>query len=895
MVLEIKEVRCEYRKNPIGLGTKKPRFSWIINSDIPATKQTAYQMVFGRDESFDDIFYDTGIISSEQSVHVEYNGPELEECQRYYYKVRIWDNHGNISDWSKTNYFEIGILDTSKWIADWISTYEDDNCERSPYFRYIFEVRKPLKRAILYATALGLYEAWLNNKRVGDYFFTPGWTSYHKRIQYQAYDITQDIKIGQNVIGAILGAGWYKGTLGWDGKKNIYGDRLAFLAQMHLYYEDGTEEIICPSEKWEYKLGPILFSEFYNGEIYDARLELDEWMNPGLYGKDWKNAKVIEYRKDILIAQENIPAKKMEVIKPVAIITTPKGETVLDFGQNMVGFVKFKVKGNAGDRVVLKHAEVLDKDGNFYTENLRKAKQTIEYILKGDCEEIFEPHFTYQGFRYVKVEEYPGEIDLNNFEGIVIYSGMETTGEFECSDELINRLQKNIVWSQKGNFVDVPTDCPQRDERLGWTGDAQVFIKTACFNMDVALFFTKWLHDLAADQFENGGVPFVIPNIFFSETQSFGDAHSSAAWGDAATICPWTIYQYYADKRLLEQQYQSMKKWVEYIRKQGDNEYLWNTGFHFGDWVALDTKEGSYIGATPRDLIATAFYAYSTWILSQTAKVLGYVEDVEEYTRLYHNIVTEFRKEFVTPNGRLAAHTQTAHVLALMFDLLERKDVEKNVERLIELLKEIDITDISKEDYALTTGFVGTPYLCHVLTKYGKSDIALKLLLRKKYPSWLYQVLKGATTIWEHWDGIKEDGTFWSADMNSFNHYAYGSIGDWMYSVLGGLNILEPGFKKFSVKPYFEYFEYVKLKYKSMYGDIFIKWERQESNVKLDLTVPVNTEAIVELEKIKVDSFKALKRENIETQSGIKDIALSGDTMKVILGSGKYKFEFKKV
>ncbi|WP_307189052.1 alpha-L-rhamnosidase [Caldicellulosiruptor sp. F32] len=807
----------------------------------------------------------------------------------------MWDNHGNVSDWSKTNYFEVGILDNSKWIADWISTYDDDNCERSPYFRYRFEVRKPLKRAILYATALGLYEAWLNNKRVSDYYFTPGWTSYHKRIQYQAYDVTQDIKIGQNVIGAILGAGWYKGTLGWEGKKNIYGDRLAFLAQLHLYYADGTEEIISTDEKWEYKLGPILFSEFYDGEIYDARLELQEWMNPALYDKDWKKAKVIEYRKDILVAQENIPARKMEVIKPVAIITTPKRETVIDFGQNMVGFVRFKVKGNAGDRVVLKHAEVLDKEGNFYTDNLRKAKQTIEYILKGDYEEIFEPHFTYQGFRYVKVEEYPGKVDINNFEGIVIYSGMETTGEFECSDDLVNRLQKNIVWSQKGNFVDVPTDCPQRDERLGWTGDAQVFIKTACFNMDVALFFTKWLHDLAADQFENGGVPFVIPNIFFSKTQSFGDEHSSSAWGDAATICPWTIYQYYADKRLLEQQYQSMKKWVEYIRKQGDNEYLWNTGFHFGDWVALDTIEGSYIGATPKDLIATAFYAYSTWILSQTAKVLGYVEDVEEYTKLYHNIVTEFRKEFVTPNGRLAAHTQTAHVLALMFDLLEKKDVEKNVEMLIELLKEIDITDASKVDYALTTGFVGTPYLCHVLTKYGRSDIALKLLLRKKYPSWLYQVLKGATTIWEHWDGIKEDGTFWDANMNSFNHYAYGSIGDWMYSVLGGLNILEPGFKKFLIKPYFEYFNYVKLKYKSMYGDIFVRWEKQVNSIKLELIVPANTEAIVELEKIDTDTFKILSQENSGSETGIKDITINENIIKISIGSGNYKFEFKKI
>jgi len=885
-MIKIKEVKCEYLKNPIGIGKKTPRFSWIIESDLNGTMQTTYQIIFLNSEDLSEVIFDTGKVISEQSIHVKYSGPELKSRARYFYKVKVWDNYGNVAE-SDINYFETGIFDSNEWLADWIGINEEKEQRRSPYLRKEFSLKKKIRKAIVYASALGLYELRINGHRVGDYYFTPGWTSYKKRVQYQTYDVTNMVKEGDNTLGTILGLGWFRGYLGWEGKRDIYDNNFGFILQMHCYYEDGTEEIIKTDETWKYSFGGIIESEIYHGEVYDANLEPYGWDKIGYDDSRWKYAIKLDYTKETLIAQENIPAKKMEEIKPIKLITTPKGEKVIDFGQNMVGFVRFKVKGEKGQKVVLRHAEVLDKDGNFYIDNLRKAKQRIEYTLRGDSEEIFEPHFTYQGFRYVNVEEYPGVIDIDNFSGIVIYSGMETTGEFECSDELINRLQQNIVWSQKGNFVDVPTDCPQRDERLGWTGDAQVFIRTACFNMDVSLFFYKWLHDLSADQYENGGIPFVIPDILKEDKTpgEWGEAHSSAAWGDAATICPWTIYLCYGDTQILQEQYGSMKKWVEYIRKQGSNEYIWNTGFHFGDWLALDTKEGSYIGATPKELIATAFYAYSTWILAKTAQILEYKNDEKEYYELYEKIKKEFRKEFVTPNGRLASHTQTAHVLALMFDLLEEKDIPRNVEALIKLLEETK--------YHLTTGFVGTPYLCHVLTKYGRNDIALKLLKQQDYPSWLYQVTKGATTIWEHWDGIKEDGSFWSADMNSFNHYAYGSIGDWMYRVISGIEILEAGYKKIMIKPYFEGFEYVRARHKSMYGDIKVEWVKKEKII-LKVKIPVNTEATIAIEKIDLNTLMRANGQRLNTGYGIKEIKEEDKKVTIVVGSGEYEFEFNE-
>lgn len=879
-MLKISKLRCEYKKNPIGIDELHPRISWQLVSENRGILQTGYQIQVSEKEDFSNILWDTGMVKSAQSIHVAYNGPELKSRTRYYFKVRLQDNKGSESLWSETAFWETGLFAAKEWAAQWIKSVIDTK-EVCPKLRKSFEVKGKVKAARIYATALGLYELHLNGTRVGDCLFTPGWTNYHKRLQYQTYDVTDMIKSGSNAIGAILGKGWFSGNIGWVSAKGIYGDTQALLLQMHIMYEDGNEDILLSDDGWKSSTGPILMSEIYHGETYDARLEKKGWSLPEYDSAGWQGVEVYSYSKDTLKAQENVPVKIIQDISPVSIIKTPAGESVIDFGQNMTGWVRFSAEGPAGTVVILKHAEVLDGKGNFYTENLRGAKQTNTYTLKGEGVEYFEPHFSFQGFRYICVEGYPGKLLPEHFTGKVIHSDMEETGSFECSNDLVNKLQHNILWGQKGNFLDVPTDCPQRDERLGWTGDAQMFIRTACFNMNTAPFFTKWLQDLHSEQSLENGVPFVVPHVLDEK------AFSSAAWGDAATICPWTIYLCYGDERILEQQYESMKLWVEYIRKQGDNQYLWNTGFHFGDWLGLDSKPDSYIGATSRDFIATAFFAYSTNILAKTARVLGKKDDAELYEGLYGNILEHFRKEFVTPNGRLTAETQTAHVLALMFDLVEEKDRKRTVETLARLINE-------NKDH-LTTGFVGTPYLCYVLSKNGYNDLAYELLLKTDYPSWLYQITKGATTIWEHWDGIKEDGSFWSKDMNSFNHYAYGAIGDWLYRVVAGLDTDEnkPGYRHINISPSTgNGLTYAKASLQSLYGEIRSEWETTSVGMKLQLAIPANTTSTVILPGASLENVSEGGRK-LEAAEGVSGYEQTEEGVKLELGSGVYEFFYE--
>lgn len=881
-MLIVKKIRCEYRKNPMGIDVAVPRFSWQLESEERGVLQAAYRIQAAKgDPGFSSLVWDSGIIHSDTSVHVEYGGEPQESRTRYYYRVRIWDNKGNDSGWSDPAFWETGLLKEGDWKAGWITADDgktSSDSEACPYFRKEFHLSGEIRSARIYSTALGLYEIHLNGSRVGDHLFTPGWTSYNNRLQYQTYDVTELLKEGCNAVGVILGNGWYKGNIAWNNNGAIYGCKLAVMLQLNILYKNGQEDVIVSDTSWKTSSGPILMSEIYHGETYDARQEKEGWNLPGYDDSGWCVVHALDYTGGRLIAQESVPVRIIEEISPVSVFNTPKGESVIDFGQNMVGWVRFKVEGPAGTEVTLKHAEVLDRDGSFYTDNLRKAKQTIKYILKGCGIETYQPHFTFQGFRYVKVEGYPGELKPENFTGMVIHSDMEVTGNFRCSDKLVNQLQHNILWGQKGNFLDVPTDCPQRDERLGWTGDAQMFIRTACFNMNVALFFTKWLRDLYAEQSAEKGVPFVIPHVLGEND------YSSSAWGDASTICPWTIYTCYGDRRILEEQYESMKMWVEYIRAQGDNEYLWNTGFHFGDWVGLDAKPDSYVGATSRDFIATAFYACSASIVAKAAGVLGKNEDRAEYEKLHANIVKNFREEFVSPNGRLVSPTQTAHVLALMFGLVEEKHRKRTVEALVGLIEE--------NKCHLDTGFVGTPYICHVLSENGHNDLAYRLLLQKDYPSWLYQVTKGATTIWEHWDGIKEDGSFWSPDMNSFNHYAYGSIGDWLYRVAAGIDAGKPGYKHIYIRPRpGNGLTFVEASLDSPYGVIKSAWKKDGDALEIRVTIPANTTASIILPFAKQDAvYESGKK--LQCSEGVTVSKQTDNGLMLELVSGQYLFTY---
>jgi len=855
--MEIINLKTEYKVNPIGIDVTIPRLNWQIVSNEKNVTQTAYRIQVANSlENLENetLVWDSGKINSDKSVCVEYSGPEMKSSQRYFWHVCVWVDNEKFA-WSEPAFWETALLNNSEWKAEWIHPLIENDISKAcpcPILRKEFNLNKKIESAKVYVTSLGLYELEINGSRVGDAFFTPGWTSYKKRIQYQTYDITNLLVSGDNAVGATLGDGWFRGHLaGWvPDNRNHYGEKLALLMQMKIEFNDGTTELICSDKSWKSFTGPILASDIYNGEIYDAQKEKAGWSCAGFDDGKWAEVEILNQTKEILIAQVGPPVKRIQEIAPIEIIKTPKGETVFDFGQNMVGWVKINVKGAPGDKIILRHAEILDPEGNFYIDNLKGAEQKIEYVLKSDEIETFEPHFTFQGFRYVAVDEFPGEPELSNFTGIVVHSDMEVTGNFECSNPLINKLQKNILWGQKDNFLDVPTDCPQRSERLGWTGDAQVFAATASFNMDVEAFFTKWLGDLTADQFEDGSVTNIVPYIPVLGEGGAG----GAAWGDAATVIPWVIYEKYGDVRILENQYESMKKWVDFMKNEAGDSYLFTSGFHYGDWLAFTTDRSDYPGATTsKELISSAFFGYSTSILIKAAKVLDKKEDIEFYENILRKIKKSFQNEFITPNGRVASNTQTAYLLALAFDLIPEKLREKSAKKLAE--------DVEKFGH-ITTGFVGTPFICHVLTKFGYNDLAYKLLNRTEYPSWLYPVTKGATTIWERWDGIMPDGKIntksaFSAEeddmMNSFNHYAYGAIGDWMYETVAGIKQDEnsAGYKKIVIQPCpGGGLTSARGTFESVYGEIVSEWKIEDGKFKLKVKIPPNTTAKILLPSI---------------------------------------------
>jgi len=886
--LAVKNLRCEYKVDPMGIDVRKPRLSWELASSEKGVLQTNYEVRVAGSEaelSKGKVVWDSGKQASDQSIQIEYGGPALESRRIYYWQVRVGDNHGHVTDWSKAAHWEMGLLGASDWKAKWItpSLVEDEaESNPSPLLRREFALKKKVERARLYATAMGLYEMELNGKRVGDEYFTPGWTAYDFRYQYQTYDVTSALKNGENCLGAMLGDGWFRGRTGWEGKRNSYGKKLALLAQLVITYADGTQETIGTDDKWKAATGAVLASDLYNGETYDARLERAGWSQAGYKENDWKDVTVVEPPKAKVVAPAGPGVKKIEELKPMKVFQTPAGDTVIDMGQNMVGWVKFRITAPAGTTITLRHAEVLDKGGNLYTDNLRTGKQTIRYTTKGAGPETFEPHFTFQGFRYVAVSGWPGEVKAEDFTGVVVHSAIARTGTFESSSGLLNQLEHNIIWGQKGNFVDVPTDCPQRDERLGWTGDAQAFARTASFNHDSAGFYTKWLKDLALDQEDDGAVPFVIPNALTHDTRK--GAAASAGWADAAVVVPWTLYQSYGDKRILEDQYPSMRAWVEYMRRQAGESYIWSLGFSFGDWLAFATTRSDYPGATTdKDLIQTAYFARSTELLAKTAQVLGKKEDAADYAGLEEKIRAAFQKEYVTPNGRLSSNTQTAYALALAFELLPETQRAEAAARLA--------ADVRKFGH-LTTGFLGTPVLCQTLSDYGYLDEAYMLLNRKEYPSWLYPVTKGATTIWERWDGIKPDGSFQDAGMNSFNHYAYGAIGEWMYRVVAGLEIDEkaPGYKHILIRPQpGGGLTQANASVESMYGKVTSGWEIADGKLTVRIEAPANTTATVRLPKAKLEEVS----EGGKSLAGRGDISgarQAGDAVVLEVGPGKYEF-----
>ena len=895
--------------------------------------------------------WDSGRVTSDENSQVAYSGRPLISRQSCFWKVRAWDRDGKPGAWSPVALWHMGLLNTNDWSAKWITTevpispataplvirraiykavegkgeadvttaltsqvkdqrlslpvnnktlgvdpainqvkllrvdYElggksftkeiaenqtlviPDDSAGVRYLRKPFELKQPIQRAVLYVTALGLYDVHINGKRVGDHVLAPDWTDYRKRVRYQAYDVTKLVKRGSNAVGALLANGWFSGHIG-NGANAFFGKVPALLAQLEVSYVDGRTEQIVTDASWKSQRSPTLASDFMLGEDYDARLEVKGWDQPGLDDSAWVAASVRDESARRLEAQVMEPVRQICELKPKAVAEPKPGCWVYDIGQNMVGVVRIKVSAPAGTKVTLRHAEVLNPDGTLYTRNLRGAPSVDHYICKGGGAETWQPLFTFHGFRYVEISGLTGTPSKDAITGIVIASDTTKAGEFACSDPRLNQLQSNIQWGQRGNYISVPTDCPQRDERLGWMGDAQVFIRTATYNADVAAFFTKWLVDVDDGQTPAGSFSDVNPNTM--------NCDSVPAWGDAGVICPWTMYEVYGDKRILEQHLPAMTKWVEYLRlhsKELIREK--DRGNDYGDWLSIQAD-------TPKDLIGTAYFAYSTHLVAKAYLALGRGEEAKKYQQLFEDIKLAFNKRYVAADGRIKGNTQCVYAMALKFELLPENLRAKAAQYLDE--------DIQAKGGHLSTGFVGVSYLLPVLTEAGKADSAYRLLLQDTFPSWLFSVKHGATTIWERWDGWTPEKGFQDPGMNSFNHYSLGSCGEYLFGGIGGIRAGSPGFKTIVIKPVIrDGLTWAKTSYDSINGKIATAWKREGQRLTLEVVVPANTTATVcvpakDLAGI-TESGKSVRQ-----VKGIKDLRLDNGNAVFELGSGSYKF-----
>lgn len=826
------DVRFEHLPTALGIGVSSPRLSWRVETNSPGWMQRACEL-----ELLDDRggrLAGTGLIETTECVLVEWPFEPLASREVRQVRVRVWGERSDAGAWSEPAVVEAGLLSPDDWSAHFITPDWDEDAslpQPCPWLRNEFDLRAPVRRARLYVTALGVYWAEINGRRVSEDLFAPGWTSYDHRLRYQTYDVTNLVQSGRNALGAVVGEGWFRGRLGYHmGRRNIYGDRAGLIAQLEVEYEDGTRERIVSDESWRASLGPIISSELYDGETYDARLVLHGWSEVGFDDAGWTRCRLLDRGVDTFVAPTGPAVRATGEVPPVAIFQSPSGRTLVDFGQNLVGRVRIQVSGPAGHTVTLRHAEVLE-NGELGVRPLRYAAATERYTLCGEGVEVWEPAFTFHGFRYAEVENWPGELTPEALHAVVLQSDLERTGWFECSNPLVNRLHENVVWSMRGNFVDVPTDCPQRDERLGWTGDIQVFAPTAAFLFDVDGFLQSWLADLTAEQAASAGiVPYFVPNVMDPPPSP------AAAWGDAAVVVPWVLYQRYGDTGMLAQQYDSMKTWVDLIARVAGPSRLWEQGIQFGDWVdpkAAPERPGD--ARTAPWVVATAYFARSAELLANAAAVLGRTDDALAYRNLADEVRRAFVHHYVTPAGRLLSDAPTAYALALEFALLPTPEARAAAgNRLAELVR--------GSGYHVTTGFVGTPLVCDALCDAGHHDTAYRLLLQTTCPSWLYPVTMGATTIWERWDSLLPDGTVNPGEMTSFNHYALGAVADWLHRVVAGLAPGAPGYRRITVRPHpGGGFTHASASHMTPYGLARCSWRTGDGAIALDVQAPPNT------------------------------------------------------
>ncbi len=937
--LEPVALRCEYRVNPAGIDEAQPRLTWRVESNERGQKQTAYHILVASSaaalKNNEGDLWDSGKVASGQTVNVVYSGRPLASRQPCFWKVRVWDKHGR-ARWSEPAWWTMGLLQADDWSANYISFRETTPVHTNNQtlflppahqYRKDFAAPKAVKRATIYATALGIHELYLNGERVGDAWFAPGWTDYHQRAYYSTYDVTRLVKNGANTLGAWVADGWYSGYIGFGlltgiGTEKIgrysYGKTPALMAQLEIEYTDGSRETIVTDKSWKVTGdGPVREGDFLMGEFYDARMENPGWSQAGFDAGKWEPAILARENGSVpatfyefqnpasgnkvevkgrpvdlgfrrppkLEAFPGLPVRAIEEIKPVAITSPTNGVYIFNLGQNFAGVIRLKVKGLAGTTIQLRYGEMLHPDGRLMTENLRKARAMDHYVLRGDPNgETWTPRFTFHGFQYVEVTGFPGQPDKDAITGIVLHSDTPFTSNFECSDPVPNRLFKNVVWTQRANFLDLPTDCPQRDERFGWTGDAQIYVRTATYNADVAAFYTKWLRELMESQRPSGTFPGYAPYPF-QHGWDFG-----TAWCDAGVICPWTIWQAYGDTRIIERCWPYMVRFLDW-RKSTSKDFLGiNHGNDWGDWLSFGTK-------TPLDYVDTAYFAYSTKLMGDMAHALGKPKEAAEYRELFVNIKTAFNQKYVKPDGALAVDTQTAYALALYMDLLPAEMRVKAGKILADKLLAGETTDNS----GMTTGFIGTRPLLTVLSDTGQHDLAVKHFQSHKFPSWGYEVEQGATTIWERWNSYTKDKGFGgeqNASMNSFSHYAFGAVCEWMFFRLAGIDSDGPGYQRIVIRPSppspgsnpdREPINWVKAHYDSIHGRIVSNWRRTADHFELETTIPANTTATVYVPATSAEKITEGGKPLAKAR-GVKLLRMENDSAVLAVESGPYRF-----
>jgi len=870
---------CEYVANPVGLDVSRPRFSWMLMHTRRGASQSAYRILVGSsldllERDVGDI-WDSGKVYSKQSVNVEYRGRELESRRRYYWKVMWWDDLGRASPWSEPAVFEMGLLRQEDWVARWITG--------EGLLRKKFVLRKRVSSARAYVTGLGYYELRINGVRVGDRYLDPAWTDYDKLVLYSTYDVTHLLREGENIVGIMLGNGRFNIKEERRSTHKHWGEPRALL-QINVEYEDGSSELIASGEGWKTKKGPILENDIYDGEVYDARLEEEGWDRPGYDDSGWLDAKLSEPPSGRLCSQATLPPiRRVRLLTPLRLLNPRPGVYVFDFGQNFTGWVRLTVSGPKGAEVRIRYAELLSPDGSINVSNLRRAKATDIYILRGEGVEVYEPRFTYHGFRYVEIVGFPGVPSINNLQGVAVHTDVEPTGGFACSTPLINEIHKIIVWSQLSNLMGIPTDCPQRDERMGWMGDAQLTAEEAIYNFNMAAFYTKWARDIRLAQKEDGSVPDVVPPYWELYP---GDP----AWGEACIIIPWYVYLYYGDRRILEENYDLMKNWVDFLTWKSKDRLL--SFSKYGDWCPPRQIRSL---TTPGEIVSTLCYYESVLIFSKIAAELGRADDATSYARLAEEIRDAYNRKYLGEDSYIVGegvYSQTANCIPLFFDMVPPDKVEKVVRKLLDDLA-------NAHDYHLNTGIVGTRYLLEALTRHGLAEAAYRIVTQTTYPGWGYMVREGATTLWERWEYLTGPG------MNSHNHIMLGSIDSWFYKALAGINADPdyPGFEKILIKPHvLEGLDWVEASLKTIRGTIVSRWEKKNGSLLLEVAIPVNSWGEVHvptlgLKRLVVEEGgRVVWRDGhfIEGVLGVESGRLEGNYVVFRVGSGSYRFLVKE-